>query len=180
MSSKKRTGITAPVSGKNLPAEAEDLLGPVHWQILDYAYVEEMASQGLTGEQIGRLLGATIGQINYKRKMDPQFEEAIQRGRSRGVEKVASELMKNALNGNVAAQIFFLKTQGGWREKEREASVQQNVNVQAVFLAPERMNPKDFQKMLAGERKKLEKKAREDEKAKLKAYKDDVIDVEVS
>jgi hypothetical protein len=77
-----------------------------------------MASVGMTTKQIAdalKLPPTTFGKLV---KNDPTVQEAIDRGTSRGIKMVTDSLFQNALKGNVAAQIFFLKNKGGWADKQ--------------------------------------------------------------
>ena len=52
------------------------------------------------------------------RERDEDIDAIYKKGRSAGLAKMASSLFQNGIKGNVTAQIFYLKTQGGWREVE--------------------------------------------------------------
>lgn len=79
------------------------------------AEVETLAAV-LTSAQIADFLG--IGRTTFYRLMDrdPDLAERYKRGRARAVGAVAQSLITKARAGNVTAMIFYLKTQGGWRE----------------------------------------------------------------
>lgn len=47
---------------------------------------------------------------------DPEVAERYKRGRARAVGAIAQSLVSKARAGDTTAMIFFLKTQGGWRE----------------------------------------------------------------
>ena len=47
------------------------------------------------------------------------FREELTFGKMRATAHVSGALYKNAMSGNVSAQIFWLKAQGGWREADR-------------------------------------------------------------
>ena len=47
------------------------------------------------------------------------FKEELSLGKMRATAHVSGALYKNAIEGNVSAQIFWLKSQGGWREADR-------------------------------------------------------------
>ena len=47
---------------------------------------------------------------------DPEVSERYKRGRARAVGSIAQSLVTKARAGDTTAMIFFLKTQGGWRE----------------------------------------------------------------
>jgi len=80
------------------------------------AQAEAYASRGLTTEQIALALGIGETTIYEKFKLYPNFREAINRGKSKGIAHVANALLKNVDNGNVTAQIFYLKAQAKWRD----------------------------------------------------------------
>lgn len=85
---------------------------------LDLAKVESLAAQGLTEEQIADALGVSRTTLNNRRRESEQFEQAIKRGKAKGVAIVTSKLMEQVKGGNVTAMIFFLKTRGGWSERQ--------------------------------------------------------------
>lgn len=85
---------------------------------VDLSEIEMMASVGMTTKQIAdalKLPPTTFGKLV---KNDPTVQEAIDRGTSRGIKMVTDSLFQNALKGNVAAQIFFLKNKGGWADRQ--------------------------------------------------------------
>lgn len=79
------------------------------------AEVETLAAV-LNAEQIADFLG--IGRTTFFALLnrDPELSERYKRGKARAVGAVAQSLVTKARAGNVTAMIFFLKTQGGWRE----------------------------------------------------------------
>lgn len=83
--------------------------------IVDIAKVEELASRGLTKEQVARALGISSRTLQRKQKTNAQIEEAYQRGKVQGISNVANALYEKAMEGNTTAQIFFLKC-NGWKE----------------------------------------------------------------
>lgn len=89
-------------------------------EIIDKA--REYAKRGLTKEQICLALG--IGKTAFYRKeaQKKELKNAIKQGRAEGIAIVADDLLKNIKKGNVTAQIFYLKTKGGFKEE-------QNVNL---------------------------------------------------
>ncbi|WP_434619950.1 hypothetical protein [Tabrizicola sp. M-4] len=79
------------------------------------AEVETLAAV-LTAAQIADFLG--IGRTTFFNLIDrdPDLCERYKRGKARAVGAVAQSLVTKARAGNVTAMIFYLKTQGGWRE----------------------------------------------------------------
>ena len=83
------------------------------------ARVEAKARKGLTQEQIADVLGINFRTLYKHKKTNREFREAIKRGQSKGIEKVTNALFNNAINGNIAAQIFYLKNRAAadWKDK---------------------------------------------------------------
>ena len=81
------------------------------------AEVETLAAV-LTSAQIADFLG--IGRTTFYAILDRDRDlaERYKRGRARAVGAVAQSLITKARAGNVTAMIFYLKTQGGWRETQ--------------------------------------------------------------
>lgn len=79
------------------------------------AEVETLAAV-LTAQQMADYFG--IGRTTFFAMLDrdPDVAERYKRGRARAVGAVAQSLVAKARAGNVTAMIFYLKTQGGWRE----------------------------------------------------------------
>jgi hypothetical protein len=75
--------------------------------------VRSMAAAGITSEAICLVIGVSGKTLrkHYRNELDTS---AI---RANAV--VAGSLYRKAVNGNVVAQIFWLKTRGGWKEPER-------------------------------------------------------------
>ena len=75
--------------------------------------VTMMSSTGIPHERQAKAIG-----VNSK-TLRKCFKEELQLGRNRAHAEIAGALYKRALDGNVPAQIFYLKTQAGWREAQR-------------------------------------------------------------
>jgi hypothetical protein len=76
----------------------------------------EMASHGLTQEQIASCLGMGLSTLYEKKINYPELADAIKRGKDKGINMVANALFENAMNGEKVAQIFYLKARAGWKE----------------------------------------------------------------
>ena len=81
--------------------------------------IEGWKRDGLTDEQIGHNLGLSETTITDYKKKYPLFLGAIKKGKEIVDFEVENALLKNALSGNVTAQIFWLKNRKKeqWREK---------------------------------------------------------------
>ena len=77
--------------------------------------VEKLAPM-LTREQIADFFGMHINTFDNIRERQPEVDVAYKRGRAETIGKVAQSLIQDALDGDTTSRIFFLKTQGGWRE----------------------------------------------------------------
>lgn len=88
---------------------------PVSLDGAQLAEVETLAAV-LTAEQVADYFG--IGRRTFYRLMDrdPEVAARYKRGKARAVGAIAQGLIQKARAGNVTAMIFFLKTQGSWRE----------------------------------------------------------------
>ena len=82
--------------------------------------VENLASRGLTDQQIADSLGVSRSTISRGKKDNDAFDAAIKKGRSRGIQQVANALYESALAGSATAQIFFLKARAGWSDKPQD------------------------------------------------------------
>src|SRR4051812_9304363 len=90
--------------------------------------IETMAALGLTNEQIAVSLGIVPATLYNKKKSNEEFDLAMKRGRAKAIIKAAARIMSEIDDGNLQAAMFFLRTQGGWREKSET-----NVNVTPGF-----------------------------------------------
>lgn len=80
--------------------------------------VESLAARGMEQQDIALCLGIHPGTLSEKKKELSSLNEAIKRGKAKGIARVTQALLKNVDTGNVTAQIFYLKTQAKWREQD--------------------------------------------------------------
>lgn len=85
---------------------------------VDLDEIEMMASVGMTTKQIADALHLAPSVFGKMQTNDPYITEAVERGKARGVKMVTDSLFQNAMKGNVAAQIFWLKNRGQWQDKQ--------------------------------------------------------------
>ena len=78
----------------------------------------------LSQEQIADYFG--IGKTTWFAMMNrsPEISERYKRGKARAIGSVAKGLLQKARDGDTASAIFYLKTQAGWREKDRDDAAQ--------------------------------------------------------
>ena len=85
------------------------------------AEAESLAGKGLTVSQIARVLGMGESTLYEKQAAYQEFSEAIKAGRAKGIEDISNSLYDNAKDGNVTAQIFYLKNRAPeqWEELQK-------------------------------------------------------------
>jgi transcriptional regulator with XRE-family HTH domain len=86
----------------------------------DLKSVEELASLGLTEQQIADSLGISRSTLNRRKVDDDTFDTALRKGKAQAIVKASSALMQEVENGSLRAIIFYLKCRAGWREEEPE------------------------------------------------------------
>lgn len=102
--------------------------------------VEDLSAT-LTQKQLADYLG--ISDRHFRRLMeeDERIMSAYKKGRAKSFKAVADNLISMAKNGNVAAAIFYLKTQAGWKEQEYQET---DTNVVFKIVSPDELNTDDF------------------------------------
>ena len=81
------------------------------------AQVEALAAY-LTLEQISDYFGITRPTFDAICERQPEVFLHYKKGKSKAVASIASNLIKQAQDGNTTAAIFYLKTQAGWKETQ--------------------------------------------------------------
>lgn len=79
------------------------------------AQVESLAAY-LSKGQIADFFGISRPTFDAILERDELVSLHYKRGKSKAIANVAQGLIKQAINGNTTAAIFYLKTQAGWRE----------------------------------------------------------------
>ena len=72
-----------------------------------------------TKAQMAAYFGVTEKTFRAIEQRQPEVFTAYRRGRARAIADVGSALYKKALEGDIRAMQFYLKTQAGWSEKSR-------------------------------------------------------------
>lgn len=86
------------------------------WKDVDIELVEEYSAAGLPLEDIANNLDISLATLNNRRATMKEFQEAIDRGRSRGHHQVAAALFNAARSGHVEAAKFYLARRHNWKE----------------------------------------------------------------
>lgn len=90
--------------------------------------VEGWARDGLSEKQISHNIGISETTLNDWKKRFPEFLEAIKKGKEVVDYEVENALLKSALDGNVTAQIFWLKHRkpNYWSDKAIQSNPEEN------------------------------------------------------
>lgn len=96
----------------------------------EVAQVEALAAV-TSKKQMADYFGISETTLREVEGRQPEVSIAYQKGRAKAIAKMGSSLIQNGLKGNVTAQIFYMKTQAGWRETEQEQG-NQNITLQIV------------------------------------------------
>jgi hypothetical protein len=72
-----------------------------------------------TKAQMAAYFGVTEKTLRAIEQRQPEVFTAYRRGRARAVADIGSILYQKALDGDIRAMQFYLKTQAGWSEKSR-------------------------------------------------------------
>jgi hypothetical protein len=79
------------------------------------AEVETLAAV-LSSEQVADYFGISRSAFYAMLRRDPGIEARYKRGKAKAVGAIAQTLISKARAGDTTSMIFYLKTQGGWRE----------------------------------------------------------------
>lgn len=95
----------------------------------------------LNTSQIADYLG--ISHVTFKaiRDRDERVSFAYKNGKARAIATIGGNLINSAKEGNTAAQIFYLKTQAGWKEDKGGDSSNATYNV--TIVKPDDANTSD-------------------------------------
>lgn len=90
--------------------------------------LEGWARDGLTDEQIAKNIGIKRPTLYEWKKRHPDISDALKKGKAVIDYEVENALLKNALEGDTTAQIFWLKNRRAdmWRNKVETNQKQQN------------------------------------------------------
>ena len=88
------------------------------------AQVAQVAAlaQYLSKSQIADYLGIARNTFDAILDRDELVFEHYKKGKAKAIANVAQGLIKQAIDGNTTAAIFYLKTQAGWRETDEQSA----------------------------------------------------------
>ncbi|MDR1182443.1 MAG: helix-turn-helix domain-containing protein [Bacteroidales bacterium] len=89
---------------------------------------------GLIDREIAKYFEVSESTFNGWKLEYPEFSESLKKGKVQADANVAASLYKQAMDGNVTAQIFILKNRHGrlWREKQTQV-LDINANQQVII-----------------------------------------------
>lgn len=93
--------------------------------------VKDMSSR-FTQAQMSDYLGISEKTFREIVARDERVSTAYKKGRATKIQEVAGFLFDKCAAGDTAAIIFFLKTQAGWREVDREVTELPQININLV------------------------------------------------
>lgn len=99
--------------------------------------LEGWARDGLTDEQIAKNMGISVRTLSRWKEAHCPICQALKKGKEIVDFEVENALLASAMEGNVTAQIFWLKNRkpDKWREKPKEEITDTTIKV--VFGSPE-------------------------------------------
>lgn len=98
--------------------------------------VEALAGY-LNQDQIADYLGISRQTLHAIMKRDPEVSLRYQRGKATIHQDIAKSLIQTAREGNVTAQIFYLKTQCRWSEAAPEQKELPPLTINVIDATPE-------------------------------------------
>lgn len=93
--------------------------------------VESLAAT-LRIEQIADYFGISEQTFSRIKQRQPKVLEAYKKGRAKIINNIGDNLIQSALEGDAVRQMFFLKTQAGWKEAKEEQTTSTNINISGV------------------------------------------------
>tara|TARA_R110000850_G_scaffold247014_1_gene371959 strand:- start:146 stop:502 length:357 start_codon:yes stop_codon:yes gene_type:complete len=73
----------------------------------------------LNKEQLADYFGISHVTLKAIEKRQPEVSFAYKKGKAKAIANIAGNLIAKANSGNIPAQMFYLKTQAGWKETTR-------------------------------------------------------------
>lgn len=105
--------------------------------------IEGWARDGLTEEQIAHNMGISRETLNQWKKQFSDISDTLKRGKEVVDYMVENALFKNAIEGNVTAQIFWLKNRkpDKWRDKPEVETEQGGITIVNNIPRPDNGKP---------------------------------------
>lgn len=101
---------------------------PIVFDEAQVAQVEALAAV-LSKGQMADYFGISETTLRAIEDRQPEVLDAYKRGKAKAIGNVAKNLIQQAQTGNIAAAIFYLKTQAGWKESKEEERELPQINI---------------------------------------------------
>lgn len=98
-----------------------------------------MVMAGISQDQIAQVMECSLATLKR------HFQRILSTAREFANAQVAGALYKNAIKGNVSAQIFWLKAQAGWTEGFREARDAEHESKPVKIIIETQPRPNDLE-----------------------------------
>ena len=97
--------------------------------------IEDWCRNGATDKEVAERLGIAMSSFSEYKKEFSEFSEVLKKTKEYVDGQVENALLKNALGGNITAQIFWLKNRrpNKWRDKV-EPKVEENINSKEIIV----------------------------------------------
>ncbi len=97
--------------------------------------IEDWCRNGATDKEVAERLGIAMSSFSEYKKEFSEFSEVLKKTKEYVDGQVENALLKNALGGNITAQIFWLKNRrpNKWRDKV-EPNVEENINSKVIIV----------------------------------------------
>ena len=92
--------------------------------------LKSLAASGIRITDIAAIYRMSKSSLYDFMKKNPAIREHIDMGKSQALYNVAQTLYSKAVAGDLTAAIFYLKTQGGWKEQQEQTAT----NMQSVRI----------------------------------------------
>jgi len=113
----------------------------------DIAKAASLSGAGLTQQQIADYFEMSLATLKTKMKANPDLKCAMRKGKSIRIAHVSGKLMQLIDNGNITAIIFYLKTQGRWKEAQENTLDPDDDETMAEKLSIETCDPIEASKI---------------------------------
>ena len=115
---KKRKSRAIPKEDHKKPGPA-----PVVFSKEQIAELQTLAAV-LNKEQLADYFGVSHVTLKAIEDRQPDVSFAYKKGKAKAIANIAGNLISKASSGNTSAQIFYLKTQAGWKETVRTETIE--------------------------------------------------------
>lgn len=101
---------------------------PFNFDVEVLEKIEILASRGLTQQDIAYCIGIHPTTLSEKKYENEQLQEALKRGKAKGLAQITNALFEQALSGSVGAACFNLKNRysENWTDTQ---SIKAEINV---------------------------------------------------